>query len=101
MDADVRYSLAGNNGAESSLHTKKTKTTTSSAMMMTRKESFISLKHLDDFYLIYLFIFLMKDNVPLKMFKGAAALSPIQTKPLCWTISVRSTKNYLYYHNGT
>ena len=100
MDADVRYSLAGNNGAESSLHTKKTKTTTSSAMMMTRKESFISLKHLDDFYLIYLFIFL-KDNVPLKMFKGAAALSPIQTKPLCWTISVRSTKNYLYYHNGT
>ena len=54
-------------------------------MMMTRKESFISLKHLDDFYLIYLFIFLMKDNVPLKMFKGAAALSPIQTKPLYWT----------------
>ena len=25
MDADVRYSLAGNNGAESSLHTKKQK----------------------------------------------------------------------------
>ena len=57
MDADVRYSLAGNNGAESSLHTKKNKNNNNEQRNDDDEEGILHQPQASRWFLPYLFIY--------------------------------------------